>query len=149
MVSTARPILCSMYLSSGWWPLLRRPIAVCSFLDNFDSSMRSSFSPFIPYTQRILSWEISSPSGRTPDGSLHSCSYVEHLDWLQLLFGLVRLPSHSHYPTVAWTPGENYLLAMVLSCEALVLAVERSASAKIASTGFVLICPEIALPVYL
>ena len=57
MVSTA----CNQYLSSGWRPLLRQPIVVCSFLDNFDSAMWSNFSPFMPYTRRIPSWEISPP----------------------------------------------------------------------------------------
>ena len=61
MVSTVRPILCNQFLSSRWWPLLRRPIIVCSFLDNFYSSLRSSFSPFTPYIRQILSWEISPP----------------------------------------------------------------------------------------
>ena len=61
MVSTACPILCSQYLSSRWWPLLRRPIVICSFLDNFDSSLRSSFSPVIPYIRQIPSWDISPP----------------------------------------------------------------------------------------
>ena len=59
MVSTARPILCSQYTRSGWWPLLRRPIVICSFHDNFDSSLRPSVSPFMPYTRRILSWIFS------------------------------------------------------------------------------------------
>ena len=46
MVSTARPVLCSKYLSYRWRPLLRRSIVVCSFLDNFDSSQRSSLFSF-------------------------------------------------------------------------------------------------------
>ena len=50
MVSTACHNLCSHYLSSGCWPLLRRPIVICSFLDNYGSSQRLSFSPFMPYT---------------------------------------------------------------------------------------------------
>ena len=78
MVSTVRPILCSQYLSSGWWPFLRRPIVVCSFLDILDSSLRSSFSPFMPYTRRILSWEISPRSGRMPDGGLRRIVVVLH-----------------------------------------------------------------------
>ena len=61
MVSTAHLVLCSQYLSSGWWPLLRRPIVICSFLDNFDSSLHSSFSLFMPYTRQIHLWEISAP----------------------------------------------------------------------------------------
>ena len=40
-------------------------------------------------------------------------------------------------------------MAMVLNCVALVAAVGRSASGKIALTGVVLICPMIALPTYL
>ena len=32
MVFTGRPYSCSQYLSSGWWPLLRRPIVVSSLL---------------------------------------------------------------------------------------------------------------------
>ena len=40
-------------------------------------------------------------------------------------------------------------MAMVQSCVALVVTAWRSASAKIASTGVVLICPVIALLVYL
>ena len=59
MASTARPSSCSQYLNTGWWPLLRRPIFVCSFHDNFDSSLRSSFFPFTPYTRRIFSFEAS------------------------------------------------------------------------------------------
>ena len=59
LVLTARPILCRQYLSSGWWPLLRRPIIVCSFLDNFDFSLLPSFTPLMPYTRRIPSWGFS------------------------------------------------------------------------------------------
>ena len=33
------------------WQLLRLPIVVCSFLDNFDSSLRSSFYLFMPKTR--------------------------------------------------------------------------------------------------
>ena len=40
-------------------------------------------------------------------------------------------------------------MAVVLSCVALVATVGRLASAKIASTGVVLICPVIPLPAYL
>ena len=40
-------------------------------------------------------------------------------------------------------------MAMVVSCVFMVATVGRSASAKIASTGVVLICPDIALPTYL
>ena len=40
----------------------------------------------------------------------------------------------------------DFSMAMVLSCVALVAMVGRSFSAKIASTGVVLICPVIALP---
>ena len=40
-------------------------------------------------------------------------------------------------------------MTMVLSCVALVATVGRSASAKIALTGVVFICPVIALPAYL
>ena len=43
----------------------------------------------------------------------------------------------------------DFSMAMVLSCVALVATVGRSASAKIALTGVVLICPVIALPAYL
>ena len=93
-----RPILGSQYISSRWWPLLRRPIIVCSFLHNFYSSLRPSFSPFMPYTQRIATWQIS-PSGGTPNGGLRSHSCVGRLlDWLQLVFGLVHLPPHSPLP---------------------------------------------------
>ena len=59
VVSTACLILCSQCLSFGWQPLLRRPIIVCSFLDNFDSSMRSCFSHFTPFTRGILSLDIT------------------------------------------------------------------------------------------
>ena len=43
----------------------------------------------------------------------------------------------------------DFSIAMLLSCVALVAMVGRSASAKIASTGVVLIYQEIAHPVYL
>ena len=44
---------------------------------------------------------------------------------------------------------KDFSMAMMLSCVALVATVGRSASAKLASTGVVLICPVITLPAYL
>ena len=35
------------------WPLLSRPIVIYSTLDNFDSSLRSSFYLFTPFTRRL------------------------------------------------------------------------------------------------
>ena len=117
MVSTARPILYSQYLSSGWWPLLRQPIIVCSFLDNFASSLRSSLSPFMSYTRLILSWEIP-PSGSTPHGANHIVVVVSDvflclLHWLQLLFraclSAISFPTTSHWlgnqVKVIWCPS--------------------------------------------
>ena len=55
-----QPVHVSASPCPGWWPHLRRAIVVCSFLDNFDSSLRSNFSLFMSYTRRIPSWGISS-----------------------------------------------------------------------------------------
>ena len=97
MVSTAHPILCSQYFSSWWWPLLRRPIIVCSFLDNFDSSLRSRFSPFMLYPAN--SFMGDSPSGSTPDGDLRRVIVALNiLIGCSSFSGLVRLPSHSPLP---------------------------------------------------
>ena len=70
-------ILCCQCLRCGWWPLLGQTI-ICSFLDNFESSVRSSFSPFMPYIRKNFSWETS-PYGSTPDGGFHSRSGVRRL----------------------------------------------------------------------
>ena len=86
-------------MSSLWRPLLRRPIFVCSFLDNFDSSLRSDFSPFMPCTQTILPWVIF-PSGTTPDGGFRRVVVVSSIFLIGYSsnFWLVRLPSHAPLP---------------------------------------------------
>ena len=43
----------------------------------------------------------------------------------------------------------DFSMAMVLSCVTLIVTDGRPASAKIASTGVILICPVIAIPAYL
>ena len=108
------PILRSLYLSSGWWPLLKRPI--CSFRDNLDSSLRSSFSSFMPYTRRILIWEIFPPSGSTPDGGLRRVVVVSNMFLISCSFFSGLFVSHliSHYPAVAWAPDEGYLVPFIM-----------------------------------
>ena len=59
MVSTARPILCSQYLSSWWWPLLGRPIVVCTFLDSLIHLCGQAFLLSHKKTWQILNGGMS------------------------------------------------------------------------------------------
>ena len=91
------------------------PIILCSFLGNFDSSLRSSFSPFMQYTWQILSLEIS-PSGSTPDGGI--CRVVVVSDVFLIgcssFMGLFLCHLIPHYLAVAWTSGDGYLVPFII-----------------------------------
>ena len=108
--------LLSQYLSSWWWPLLRRPIVVCSFLDNLDFFQRSCFFPFMIYTQRIPSCEVSPLSGSTPDGGLRRVVIVSDVFLIgcSSFSGLFVCHLIPHYSTVALTPGEGYLMPFIM-----------------------------------
>ena len=57
-----------------------------------------------------------SPSGSTPDGGLRNVVIVSNIFWIgnsSSLGMFVRYPI-PHYPAVAWTPSEGYLVPFVM-----------------------------------
>ena len=56
------------------------------------------------------------PSDSTPDGSLCSCTCVEHhlVVGCSSLLGLFVCHLIPHYPTVAWAPSEGYLVPFIM-----------------------------------
>ena len=115
MVSALNPILCSQCLMPRWWPLIRCPIVICCFLDSFDSSLRSSFSPLTPPTMAI-SFMGDSPFGTIHDGGHRRVVVVLDVFLIGCSFflGLFVCNFIPHYHAVAWTPGGGYLVSFIL-----------------------------------
>ena len=115
----------------------------------------SASSYFAPST--LKAWlPVSSQGGRSPgvpsgcvDPGMDLQTSIAFI--LQLVF-IVRGPTSAvaiYLRGVVSGIRRDISMATMLNCVALVAAVGRSASAMIASTGVVLICPVIALTAYL